>query len=260
MNSIGLIVSTYNWPAALDRVLASIVGQTVLPGEVLVADDGSGPDTTALVAAWAARTSIPIIHVWQEDQGFRVARARNRALARASSDYLIFLDGDQVLDRHFVADHRRAARPGVVLRGSRSFLSPERTATVLATGKLPSWWQSGIRKRAAAMRLPWLAALLGSWRARHTEGHNIACWRADAVRINGFEERFEGWGGEDSEFVLRLLHAGLSKRRLRFGGVLYHLDHPPAARNLQRRNDGIYDETVSDSRIRAVVGLDQLGA
>ena len=258
MPSIGLVFTTFNWPEALDRVLESVARQSVAPDEVIVADDGSGPETRAVVDRWRSRLRSRLEHVWQEDRGFRASRARNLALAAARADYLIFIDGDQVLDRDFVKDHRRAARPGTVLRGSRAFLSPELTAQVLATGRVPRWWEKGIRKRAALVRAPWLSVLLGGWRGRGTEGHNIACWRADAVLVNGFDERFEGWGGEDSDFVLRLLHAGLGKRRLRFGGSLYHLDHVPAERHLQRRNDGIYDENAAARRIRAVVGLDEV--
>jgi hypothetical protein len=75
--------------------------------------------------------------------------------------------------------------------------------------------------------------------------------------VNGFDERFEGWGGEDAEFVIRLQNAGLVKRRLRFSAVLYHLYHPPAARDGTHRNDAVYEETVASKRIRAVVGLER---
>ena len=257
MATIGLVISTYNWPEALERVLDSALAQSTPPTEILVADDGSGPETAALVRRFAERAGFPIIHVWQEDRGYRLARIRNQAIARASADYLVFLDGDQVLHRHFVRDHLAAARPNTVLRGSRVFLTPAATAQVLDTGRVPRWWSPGLRKRAAALRVPPLAWLLGAWRGRGTQGHNLACWRADAVRVNGFEERFEGWGGEDADFVIRLLNAGVRKRRLRFAGVLFHLDHPPASRTRQASNDRIYDETVATGRIRAEVGLDQ---
>lgn len=255
MPTVGLIVSTYNWPAALDCLLASVAGQSVMPTEVVVADDGSGPETAAVIAAWAARLPLPVVHCWQEDRGFRVGRARNRALARATADYLIFLDGDQVLHRHLVGDHLRIARPGAVVRGSRAFLSPAWTARALATGALPRWWHSGVWRRAAALRSLGLSMALYDWRPRGAEGHNIACWRSDAIAVNGFDERFLGWGGEDDDFVIRLLHSGLVKRRLRFSGLVYHLDHPLSVRG---RNEDLAEETRATRRIRAEVGLDQL--
>lgn len=251
--TVGVIVSTYRWPEALDRCLASLATQSRLPDQVIVADDGSGPDTEAVIERWRSRLRVPVIHCWQPDQGFRLARIRNLALVHATADYLLFIDGDQVLHRHFVRDHLRAAKPGVVVRGSRAFLSARRTAQLFADGRLPRWWQSGVSKHAAALRLPWLAWLLLDWRPRTIEGHNLACWREEALAVNGFEERFVGWGGEDADFVTRLLHRGSAKRRLRFAGIVYHLDHPLAPRT--DGNDSLVADTIRAGRIEALDGV-----
>ncbi len=256
--SLGLIVSTYNWPAALDRMMASVGGQSAIPSELLIADDGSGPETAQVIERWRDRLPMSVAHCWQEDDGYRLARVRNLALARATADYLIFVDGDQILHRHFVRDHLRAARRRTVVRGSRAFLSPAWSERALATGRLPEWWRSGVWRRAAALRVPLLSALLYDWRPRGAEGHNIACWRADAIAVNGFDERYQGWGGEDGDFVTRLLHWGAAKRRLRFSGLVYHLDHPAASRVTQPQNDLLFRETLATRRIRADWGLDQL--
>lgn len=257
MTTIGLIISTYNWPEALDRVLASAVDQSLPPIEIIVADDGSGPETAEVVRQWAARSSVPITHVWQEDDGFRLSRVRNLAILRATAEYLIILDGDEVLHRDFVLDHFRAAEPNEVLRGSRAALSQAQTVTALRTGRLPRWWSKGLMKRAAAIRLPLLSCLLRHWQPKGTQGHYLACWRRDAIRVNGFDERFSGWGGEDAEFVIRLFNTGVTKRRLRFSGVMYHLYHPPAPREGTYLNHAIYEDTVAAKRTRAVQGLDQ---
>ena len=157
MTSIGLIISTYEWPEALDLVLSSVAGQSHRPAEVIVADDGSGAATASVVKKWGERAPFPIVHAWQEDRGFRLARARNLAIRKSTADYLIILDGDEVLHRHFVRDHQRALRPGQVLRGSRAVLSAERSAKALASGRVPRWWEQGVSKRAAAFRLPLLS-------------------------------------------------------------------------------------------------------
>jgi glycosyltransferase involved in cell wall biosynthesis len=235
-----------------------VAGQSVAPAEIIVADDGSTDETRALVAHWQSRLQIPLVHCWQPDDGYRLARIRNLALARATAHYLLFLDGDQILHRHFVADHVRAARRRTVVRGSRAFLSPEWTQIALASGRLPRWWHSGVWRRAAAFRSLPLSRVLYDWRPRDVEGHNIACWRADAVEVNGFEEAFRGWGGEDDDFVARLLHLGLTKRRLRFSALVYHLDHPAVSRAAEAENQTLFRETVATGRVRARVGLDQL--
>jgi hypothetical protein len=114
-----------------------------------------------------------------------------------------------------------------------------------------------VTKRAAALRLPLLSWLLRDWRPRGTEGFYLACWRADAVRVNGFDERCVGWGSEDAEFTMRLMHAGVAKRRLRFSAVMYHLRHRSASREGTPLNHAVYLETVASGRIRALQGLDE---
>jgi glycosyltransferase involved in cell wall biosynthesis len=96
-----LIVTTYNWPAALELTLKSIARQSLAPGEVIVADDGSGPDTAQVIEHWKKEIAAPVSHMWQPHEGFRLARSRNRAIAAATGEYLMIVDGDMVL--HFTS-------------------------------------------------------------------------------------------------------------------------------------------------------------
>ena len=143
-----LIVTTFNWPAALDLTLKSIARQTVAPDEVIVADDGSGPETAQVVERWKERVAAPVEHLWQPHEGFRLARSRNRAIAAATGDYLIIVDGDMVLHRHFVADHLDAARPGSFIQGVRLLTEAETAARMLSEGGLDLHvFSKGIRRR-----------------------------------------------------------------------------------------------------------------
>src|SRR5690606_18622138 len=202
-----LIVTTYNWPRTLGRVLDSIAGQTRLPDEVIVADDGSGPDTAALLKARAARFPTALRHVWQEDQGFRAGRARNLAIAASRGDYLLLIDGDMVLHPEFVADHLRFATPGCFVQGSRVLTDPRVRDDILTDpGRLPTPWQAGIRRRRNALRLPALARRLFARRPRPPRAIktcNQGWWREDLLRVNGFDERMQGWGREDMELAWR---------------------------------------------------------
>lgn len=255
--TVSLIIATYNWPEALARVLASVRRQSSLPAEVIIADDGSGPETKTVVDQALADFPVSLSHVWQPDQGFRLARSRNLAMARATAAYLIHTDGDCVLHRHFIRDFLAAARPNAFSRGSRTFLSAEQTAEVIAGGGLPNWWDSRLERPAAAFRQPLLLRALFDWRTRGIQGHNLALWRADAFRVNGFDERFEGWGGEDNDLAQRLINAGVNKRRLRFGGLVFHLDHAPSPRPPSGRNDQLFDANREAGRIRVDAGIDQ---
>ncbi len=113
-----LIVTTYNWPEALELSLLSALNQKVLPGEIIVADDGSTDETRVLVEKIAVFSPVPIIYSWQEDKGFRAARSRNKAIAKSSGEYIILIDGDMVLEKRFIRDHLECAKPGHFIQGN----------------------------------------------------------------------------------------------------------------------------------------------
>ncbi len=255
-----LVVTTYNREDALALVLESAARQARRPDELVVADDGSRPETGALVAAFAARAPFPVLHSWQEDLGFRAAASRNRAFARASGDYLVMVDGDIVLHPQFVRDHLRAARPGRFVQGSRVMLSAAATAAALAAGRTRFGpLARGLGNRLNAVHSPALSAL-ASRRSRdvfRVRSANLACWREDVVRVNGFDEDFVGWGREDSEFVARLQHAGLERLQLKFAAIGYHLWHREEPRQALPRNQRILEETLATHRVRCANGLDR---
>jgi glycosyltransferase involved in cell wall biosynthesis len=223
---ISLLITTYNWEAALDRVLASVHVQRVMPDEVIVADDGSGPATREIIQRWARRLAVPLRHVWQEDRGFRLAASRNRALAVARGDYIVMIDGDMILHRDFVDSHARFARPGSYVRGSRVLVRAAVTRRILAgeTVRLHPF-SRGIANRVNAIHWPALASLYRGVQGPIGRGCNMAYWLADARRVNGFNEDIESWGYEDIEFAARLQNTAITRRDLKFGGVAYHLHH-----------------------------------
>ncbi|MEO5560114.1 MAG: glycosyltransferase family 2 protein [Dokdonella sp.] len=227
--TLSLIVTTYNWPAALACVLASVAQQRCLPLEVIVADDGSGAETHALLKSVADDYPVPLRQVWQEDVGFRAARVRNLAIAAARGEYLVTIDGDMVLHPDFLADHLALARADSYLQGGRLHASAAETARLLAGGA-PRFdaGLDGDFKRRHARRIPWLAAVKAGLFSRGS-GKVMSCnqsyWRSDALRVNGFDERFVGWGYEDREFAARLELAGVRRRPLKFAALAIHLWH-----------------------------------
>ncbi len=256
---LSLIVTTFDRPDALALGLASALAQSEPPDEILVADDGSGEATRALVARLAAGAPVPVRHLWQEHRGFRLAAARNRAIAAAAGPYLVLVDGDLVLHPAFLADHRRAARPGRWVQGSRVLLSEPVTREALATGRTAfGLLDPGTRNRKNGLRSP-LLSRLASREGRdplRVRGANLALWRADALRVNGFDEAFEGWGREDSEFAARLAHAGVARLHLRFAAVAWHLWHPEASRAALPANQQRLEATLAARAVRCERGLD----
>jgi len=265
---VSVVALTYNWPAALERLLASLAAQTRLPDEVIVADDGSGEETRALVERMARDFPVPLRHVWQEDRGFRAARARNRGIAASRGDYVILLDGDMLLHPHFVADHLMLAERGFFLQGGRIKATREESAELLAGGApvFAPWSRADFHefdgiKRLYAFRQPQLAR----WKARSRNGGrvmscNMSFWREDLLRVNGFDERMEGYGAEDRELVARLENAGLRRRALKWAALAVHLWHnsraQPDVNDLSLPNNRLFHATRTEGIVRCEHGID----
>ena len=132
-----LVIATYNWPCALDFVLQSILKQTILPTEIIIADDGSLGDTATLIDIYKEIFTVPLRHIWQEDKGFRKARILNKAIMSSTCEYIIQIDGDVLIDKHFIEDHIWIARRNYFVRGSRAMLDEKATYSILSQGSLP---------------------------------------------------------------------------------------------------------------------------
>lgn len=259
-----LIITTYNWPQALELCLKSVLQQTVLPDEILIADDGSGDETRRLIQHLATSCPVPIVHVWQPDEGFRLARIRNRAIARASHPYIVQIDGDLILHRHFLEDHLHLREPGYFVSGSRVLLNQNTTHALLCHRSIDigrhhqgskNFWN---KLRNGALRKFLAKRYKTTGRNRYyTKGCNMAYWRKDMLEVNGYNEAFTGWGLEDSELAVRLINAGLQKKFLKMGGITYHLHHPLVSREQEHRNRQIMKEAVVQQKIFIPAGINQ---
>lgn len=238
--TVAFLISTYNWPEALRLCLAAVLRQTRMPDEIVIADDGSGPQTRALVEETAAASPVPLRHIWHEDRGFRKTIVLNKAIAAVESDYILQIDGDVVPDRHFVADHLELAERGCFVCGSRVKLPEDVTRRILARGRFrinplelpPSFVLNSFRSRL-------LRRFLAERYARkidHLRGCNMAFWRDDLLRVNGYNEDLLQWGHEDGEIAFRLHFAGVRKKALKMGGNVYHLYHPESSRAGEQRH------------------------
>jgi glycosyltransferase involved in cell wall biosynthesis/GT2 family glycosyltransferase len=266
---ISIIVTTYNRPDALESVLRGLARQSDRDFEVIVADDGSTPDTASLLKSWRSRLPQQIKHIWQEHRGFRAAEIRNRAILASSGAYCIFLDGDCIPRTDFVLEHRALAEPGWFVVGNRVLMSRRLTESVLSQSLEPELWSfldacrarfNGDINRIA----PLLQARLGPvrkirpqywWGARSC---NLAVWRADLDLVDGFDASYVGWGLEDSDLLIRLLRAGINRKDGRFSTGVLHLWHPLADPSLLSANQMLLDAIQHTDRIASVSGLSSL--
>lgn len=260
-----LLISTYNWPKALDFCLQSVLRQTILPNEILIADDGSGKDTQDLIQKYQDQFPVPLIHIWHEDQGFQLAAIRNKAIARAAYPYIIQIDGDVVLDEHFIEDHLKIAKKGSFIIGSRSLLSKEFTQRSLQQKHLPSlrifkrekWSNLNRLRNGFFSRLLATRYKVKGKHKYYAKGCNMAYWKDAVLAINGYNENFVGWGSEDVEIAVRLIKSGQKKLFLKLGGVVYHLWHAVFSRNNEVQNKQMLQQAIDTAGYRCEKGIDQ---
>ena len=253
---ISVIVSTYDYPLALSKALASLYAQSLPPAEVLIADDGSGPETAKIIGTYASR--MHLLHVRHNHEGFRKAVILNKAIAQASGDYVVFLDGDSVPAREFVADHAALAERGCWVQGRRAFVDESCVKDFEPTcGKI---WSLALRGKLSglmkSMRLPRPIIKRGR-EQRGILGCNLGSWRDDLIAVNGYDETFTGWGREDADLGNRLYHLGRDRKFVYGRAIIYHLNHPVVSRDRLETNQSLLEETIAERRIRARRGLDQ---
>lgn len=261
---ISVIVTTYNWPSALALCLQSLYAQRDQHFEIIIADDGSRPESVVQVQAVMRSSPVAIQHIWHADEGFRAAMMRNKAVAASQGRYLLFVDGDCVLLPDFIGKHRALAEVGYFVPGNRVLLSEAYTQQVLSESIaleharpqdfLRLFLQGKVNRISALLSLP--LGRLRKFRPKKWQQAmtcNLAVWRDDFMRVNGFDELFAGWGYEDSDLVIRLIHAGVMRKEGRFAVPVLHLwhahhDRTQQAINLQRlmervqRADYVYAE------------------
>ncbi|MFO1500336.1 MAG: glycosyltransferase family 2 protein [Verrucomicrobiota bacterium] len=258
--SLGVVVNTYNQPDYLLRVLQGLGRQSSRPSEILVADDGSSAETRRALEGWSKGQPTPCRHVWQEKQGFRRSRILNQAIAQATADYLVFLDGDSIPHPKFVADHQALAERGCFIQGHRALIERRAAAffglSVFASDRRRALWTGQVRGLKHAFRWP---RPLRRFRCdlRGVRGCNLAIWRSDLVRVNGYNEEFVGWGREDSELSLRLINSGVRRVDVRGWAICYHLWHPPVSREGLTANDQLLAKATNSQAITCSLGLAQ---
>jgi glycosyltransferase involved in cell wall biosynthesis len=254
--AISVVVNTFENPVALAKVLRALGGQKGGAFETIVADDGSGPETAEVVRSFAAKANV--LHCRQDHAGFRRSVILNKAIVQAKGEYLVFLDGDSVPAREFLADHAALAEKGCWVQGRRAFVDEScvgdfeprwsRILSLILRGKL-----SGTMK---GLRFPFPMVTRDRGQ-RGILGCNLGIWRDDLVAVNGYDEAFVGWGREDADLGNRLYHLGRDRKFVYGRAIIFHLNHPVASRGRVGENQKLLEETISQRRIRARKGLDQ---
>ena len=252
---VGLIISTYNWIEALNQVLNSVKSQSHLPEEVVVCDDGSRSNSKNFIMGLQQNFPCTLKYVWQEDDGFRAAAIRNKGIKELTYniDYVVIIDGDMILHNNFIADHIRTAEKNCFIQGSRVLISEHKTAQIFkySIGEVIfSFFSKGIAKRKNTLYLPFLSKLLSlpSKKLQGIRTCNMSFWKEDLYAVNGFNEKFVGWGREDTELVARLFNKGVLRKNVKFSALAYHLYHEEKSSSNISINDNHLLQTINSKK------------
>ncbi|MCB0382944.1 MAG: glycosyltransferase family 2 protein [Psychroserpens sp.] len=270
---ISVIISTYNNPKWLQKVLWSFDVQTFKNFEVVVADDGSNEDTKYLIDTMSSQVNYPIQHIWHEDNGFQKTIILNKATVASKGDYLVFTDGDCIARADFLEVHANRREAGYFLSGGY-FKLPMTISEMITEADIKqqycfdiNWLKQrglkssfknnkissrGLKERVLNSFTPTTA----TW-----NGHNASGFKTDIIAANGFDERMQ-YGGEDRELGERLFNAGIKAKQIRYSAICLHLDHERGyvKPEMIEKNKAIRATTKSEKLTKTPFGIQRLNS
>lgn len=265
---VSIIISTYNKPDWLEKVLIGYTVQQHTDFELVIADDGSGQETSDLIEKYQRDTDLELVHVWHEDNGFQKSQILNKAIVAASTEYLIFSDGDCIPRKDFVKMHVNNAEQGYFLSGGY-FKLPMETSLKITKEDIISqkifdkdWlYNNGLEKTYKTMKLTatgFKEKLLNTVTPTKAtwNGHNASGWKKDLVHVNGFNEEMQ-YGGQDRELGERLKNYGLKSKQIRYSAICVHLDHKRGYKTEEsmQKNKAIRKHTRSAKVVKTPHGI-----
>ena len=268
---VSVIITTYNAVEWLQKVLVGFSVQTECDFEIVIADDGSTSETKELLSLFSSKFKYPIVHVWQEDDGFQKSKILNKAILKSNSEYLLFTDGDCIPRKDFVAMHLKYQEKGYFLSGgyfklplSISKLISEKDVVgencfdlswLKSNGFKANFKSSKLTKSAVfANFMNWITPTKRSW-----NGHNSSGWKSDIIAVNGFNHDMQ-YGGLDRELGERLFNNGLLSKQIRYSAICVHLDHARgySTPEIWQKNKGIREYNRKNKVVKIENGISSL--
>lgn len=258
--NICLIITTYNWPAALELALKSVTRQTHLPFEVIIADDGSSEETRSLIKKYGSQINN-LKHCWHEDEGYRRSKIINESIKMSLSDFIITIDQDCIVDKNFIKDYHEMAQKGTYLSAYRIDLNKSLTNRILKQARLPytvekllgSKWN--VKHQFRNKKLRDKKTEFYDTNSNGTYGCNMGFFKNDVLAVNGYNEDFVGWGPEDSEMTQRLINTGIVRKKIFYCAILFHLYHPELSRASFDHNYNLLQTTLKEKLVSIKNGI-----
>ena len=236
MSTISVIITTYNSETWLEKVLWGYAVQSFTDFELIIADDGSSSKTKELLETFTSEFKHPIVHVWQEDNGFQKTKILNKAIVKATSSYILFSDGDCIPRYDFISTHLKYKKKGYFLSGGYFKLNDVVSNSIdISNIKNQSCFQikwlldNGLKFNFKLSKLTQnsIFAQFMNWitpTKKTFNGHNTSCFKDDLIAVNGFNEEMK-YGGLDREIGERLFNNKIKSKQIRYTAICLHLNH-----------------------------------
>lgn len=251
---LSVIISVYNKFEQLKNILLALNNQIELPYEVIIADDGSSENVEESLFEIINQLKFKLKHVYQEDIGFRLAASRNNGINFSEGDYILFIDQDILFDEYFIKNVKESLKVGEVLKLNACHLDKERSEKIskkINENKNFNYsyvkellQEEDYKKIEKALRKEKIRNLLFKLklnkRGAKIVGLGIGCFKEDLMKVNGFDEKYEGWGHEDDDLGNRFYVLGLKVGILKFSNLIVHIWHTMS--NNKSNNDNYYKE------------------
>ncbi|MBN1423452.1 glycosyltransferase [Candidatus Fermentibacteria bacterium] len=268
MQHVSVVIPVYNRCDLLRRTLLSLASQSLAPCEIIVSDDGSDEDIWATLMGCVPLLNCSLAYVRQPRKGFRAARTRNNGIHYASHDILVFVDQDIVTTRGYLARLAQGTGPGTFAVGYPIRLTQRQTACVTDAmirqgrfgGVVTAQQRGKVTRQFVKDFFYHHARRHGLMRAARPKLRSgvFGAWREDILRVDGFDENFEGWGNEDDDLGRRLYASGVRGRNVCFREFPLHLYHVPHHNGGFRANQAFAQERIPrilSGEVRASRGL-----
>ena len=263
-----IIISTYNSPEWLEKVLHGYNNQTYRHFEIVIADDGSQQDTLDLIQQMQSKVYYNIIHVWHEDNGFQKSKILNKAIVKCATPYIIMSDGDCIPRTDFVEQHVKFRERGYFLSGGYFMLNMEASQAITTKDVYEGncfniSWLKERRIKASLKSNKLTSSGFTSWLFNNLtptkaswNGHNSSGWKDDILAVNGFDQRMQ-YGGQDRELGERLINFGIKSKQIRYSAICVHLDHKRGYKNEESiaKNRKIRNETKAEIKSWSDFGI-----
>ncbi len=249
---ITVIIPVYNRLEHLRAGFLCLLAQERQPDELIITDDGSSENVLDFIGDLIPKAKFKVKHIYQEDKGFRKTRALNNAVRNCEGELLIFCDQDLIFGEDYIKTIESKIQKNYFIMGRPENTKKEERDKIIFELNNGNKYENTIKninkeyKKAVdkLLRKDYIRNLLYvlgiKKRGIKLVGMSYSLFKKDYIKVNGYDEKYQGWGEEDDDFGNRLNAAGVKGKTFKTKELTLHLWHPFDPTKKQSANEEYY--------------------